>query len=227
MTARSTQRLRAAIGATVAGCCLALVGAVGPVGAQDPYGGTTTTTTTADPELVAACALGLTAGAPGATASVRVTNVPFGATVRVLLDGSEVGRGTAPVQGQSVGAPVAFGGQALVAQATTTTLDISFTVPDLAPGRYLVSAVGADFTLRCTSDTDDLFEVLGSSRGREGVASGSLPRTGVYVALLLVIAVVLIVAGRTLLHRSRRRQTAARRDRSGPHPRHRAPTGQI
>lgn len=207
MTARSTVRRRAAIGAVFAACCLALVGAVGPAAAQDPYGGTTTTTTTAPPELEPACALSLTAGAPGAAASVRVTNVPFGATVRILLGGSEVARGTAPLQGQSADAPVAFGGQVLAAQATTTTLDIAFTVPDLTPGRYLVTAVGADFTLRCGPDPDGLFDVLGSAQGQGGgdVGGGSLPRTGIYVGLLLAVALALFLIGRALLSASRRR----------------------
>lgn len=202
MTARPTARRRAAIGALVAACCIALLGVVGPAAAQDPYGGTTTTSTTEPPELEPACALSLTAGAPGASASVRVTNVPLGATVRILLGGSEVGRATAPVQGQ----------------AAVTTLDIAFTVPDLAPGRYLATAVGADFTLRCGPDADGLFEVLGSSQGQggSGVGGGSLPRTGIYVGLLLALALALFLAGRALLSASRRRAEQAERAPAAP-----------
>lgn len=192
MTAWSTARRRAVPGAIVAACCLILVGVAGPAGAQDPYGGTTTTTGTTPPELRPACALSVTAGAPGTSVSAQVTNVPSGGTVRILLGGTEVGRGTA--------------------QATTaTTLAIAFVVPDLAPGRYLVTAVGADFTLRCGPDADGMFEVLAGSQGRAdgGSGSGSLPRTGIYVGLLLALALALFLAGRALLEASRRRSARA------------------
>jgi hypothetical protein len=170
-------------------------------GAQDddPYGGTTTTEA---PQVVPACELGVTVGAPGVQALVTLTSVPAGATVRILLDGDEVARDTAPLQED--------GGPA------TTTMEIPFTVPDVAPDTYTVTAVGADFTVVC--EPDGQFGVLDAEQQRlPGVFGGitGLPRTGIYAALLVVIALVLVVAGRTLLGASRRRKEAERRARAG------------
>jgi hypothetical protein len=227
MSARTAGQVGATIGRVLALALAAVVLVAGPAAAQDPYGGTTTTT---DPGSVLdpTCTLGLTAGAPGAAGSVRVANVPFGTTVRILLGGVEVGRGTAPVQGQSAAAPVALGGQVLAAGAATTTLDIDFVVPDLSPGRYLVTAVGADFTLTCGPDPDGLFEVLGATQSTDddGTQSGSLPRTGIYALLLVVVAVALVLAGRAVLAASRRRRAAAERaERAARRARHLAAAG--
>lgn len=171
-----------------------------PAAAQDddPYGGTTTTTEA--PEVVPACELDLTAGAPGTQAMVTVTSVPAGGTVRILFAGDEVARGTAPLQG-------------------STTLELAFTVPSMAEGRYLVTAVGADFTLTC-SPGDGTFEILSASESRAPGAS-ALPRTGVYAALFVVVALVLLVAGRSLLKASQRRRREAER-RARRATRHRA-----
>jgi len=172
-----------------------------PASAQDddPYGGTTTTEA---PQIVPACELGVTVGAPGVEALVTLTSVPSGATVRILLDGDEVARDTAPLQSES--------------GAATATMEIPFTVPELAPDTYTVTAVGADFTVVC--EPQGTFGVLDADEQRlPGVFGGvtGLPRTGIYVALLVVIALVLIVAGRTLLGASRRRREAERRARRG------------
>ena len=172
-----------------------------PAGAQDddPYGGTTTTEV---PQVVPACELGVTVGAPGVEALVTLTSVPAGATVRILLDGDEVARDTAPLQSDT--------------GAATTTMEIPFTVPEVAPDTYTVTAVGADFTVVCEPNGE--FGVLDAEVQRlPGVFGGvtGLPRTGIYAALLVVIALVLIVAGRTLLGASRRRMEAERRARRG------------
>ena len=175
-----------------------------PAAAQDDPYGPTSTTTTAPGSLVPSCRFDLEAGVPGATATVTVHNVPPGGTVRIIIGGEEAGRATAPLQGQAASSPVLFGGVALPAQATTTDLDVPFVVPDLPPGQHLVTAVGADFTITCETEA---IEVLGASESRGG--GGSLPRTGIFVALLLAIALALFLVGRALLHASRRRRDAA------------------
>jgi len=184
------------------GVALALVAA--PAGAQDPdpYGGTTTTAggTTAE----ASCSLSVTVGEAGDPVTATVINVEVGGTVRILFGGVEVGRATAPAQG----------GEA----QTTTSVSITFEVPDVEPGRYLVTAVGADFTATCSASVGGQFEVRetevlagGVTRDGGGEGGSSLPRTGLYLALLVTIAIGLLLLGRTLLERSRRRRRRAHR----------------
>ncbi|MGH9275785.1 MAG: hypothetical protein ACRDZU_14155 [Acidimicrobiales bacterium] len=185
--------------------------AIAPAGAQqDPYGNTSTTAAP-DSGLVPTCSFDLRTGSPGDTGELHVENVPFGGTVRVLIGGAEAGRATAPLAAQAAGAPVRFGGTALPAQARATTLDIPFTVPDLPPGQHTVTAVGVDFALTC--DPGGL-EVLAASEKSRG---GFLPRTGIYIALLLVIAIVLLIVGRRLVSASRRRRLDMERARPSSH----------
>lgn len=168
--------LRAALAAAVA-----LIVTAAPAGAQeDPYGPTSTTSVPGS--VLPTCEVELEAGVPGANASVLVHNVPLGATVRVLIGGEESGQATAPVE----------------AQETTTDLEVPFEMPELSPGDHAVTVVGADFTVAC--DGPDV-EVLSAGQSRTG--SGSLPRTGAYIALLVMLAVALIVAGRVIVGRRR------------------------
>ncbi len=140
-------------------------------------------------------------------------NVSFGATVRIIIGGEESGSATAPLPAQSSGGVVLFGGAALPAGAATTTLNIGVTVPDLEPGSYLATAVGPDFTIPCGPGENGAFEVLASDEtARPG--DGSLPRTGIYIALLLALAVVLLLVGRALLSAARRRRNADERARA-------------
>lgn len=203
----SDARLRRWTAAAVLGVLVVTSLLASPAQAQDgdPYGGTTTTTA-APVSLEATCDLSVTEGEVGTSVTATVFNVPFGGTVRVLFGGVEVGRATAPLQGQSVGVPVLFDGAALPRQATTTTVAIPFVVPDVGPGLYLVTAVGVDFTCFCSPETGGNFKVLGAVTG--GPKGGSLPRTGIYVALLLVVALLLLLIGRALLEASRRRRAA-------------------
>ncbi len=209
---QTTRERRAAAVSFVAVCLALVLGFLAsPAGAQDedPYGGTTTTTGVAT--LEASCDLTLTQGRPGASVTATVNNVKFGATVRILFDGAEVGRGTAPMQAQSAGQPVLFGGEALARQAaTTTTLAIRWIVPQASPGSHLVSAVGDDFTCLCNPDRNGQFSVLGAS-ATQGGNGGPLPRTGIYVGLFLAVAVALLLAGRAALEASRRRRRQAER----------------
>jgi hypothetical protein len=194
----------------------------GPASGQtpdDPYGETTTSGPGA-PTPAASCELSITSGEPGASVTATVSNVPFGTTVRILFGGIEVGRGTTPVQGQSVGAPVLLGGRVLPRQAARTTLSIDFVVPDVEPGSYLVTAVGVDFTCRCSPETGGMFDVLAAAVGRRG--GGALARTGIYVLLLLAIAFALLVVGRVLVQESRRRREVERNTRRAAHHLNRA-----
>lgn len=163
-------------------------------GAQDddPYG-STTTTTEAEGEPALTCSLGLTAGKVNAKATVTVSNVPFGETVRILIGGVEAGRATAPA---------AF-------QDGFTTLEVPITIPDLPPGKYPVTAVGEDFTLRCKVGDGDLFEVLSASADDDGTEV--LAFTGTNILILVALALLLLIAGRQLVRKSHRRRRLASR----------------
>lgn len=171
------------------GIIAVLLLAIAPAAAaQDGPYGSTTTTTAPDRDLVPSCTSDLTVGAPGISGVLTIDNAPFGATVRVLIGGAEAGRATAPdaVPGTSEEAAV---------------LAVPFSIPDLAAGRYSVTAVGADFTVTCAPVST--VEVAGVTEERAG---GLLPRTGVYLALLAVLAIVLLIVGQRLVSTSRRRR---------------------
>ena len=190
-----TASARYCIGAVVvAGLLLA---AAGPAASQeDPYGGTTTTTRQL-PRETPACDLSVTAGAPGTPVRATVTGVSAGDTVRVVFDGADVGRAEAEADGAGSAAAV-----------------VDFRVPTRPPGTYDVVAVGASFTASCGPEEGGGFGVLSA-----GVSQGGrspLPRTGVYVGLLLAGAAALIVFGRGILAEGRRRRRRAQ-------PRHAAP----
>ena len=182
------------VGVVLATTVVALLGALAlPAGAQDdPYGGTTTTAGSVA-GAQATCDLTITEGQAGAGVTATVAGVASETTVRILFGGVEVGRAATPAQGQS--------GSALA---------IPFVVPDVSPGDYLVTAVGPDFTSTCETEVGGLFSVLGGTLARgSGGGGGALPRTGIFVALFLVIALVLLLVGRALVEASRRRRRAA------------------
>lgn len=180
----------------------------------DPYGSTTTTTTTTTPGEPASCELSAAAAAPGDVVTATITGMAAGTDVQLQLDGVVVAEGTAPP-----GPPQGSG-----------ELRLAFTVPALAPGPHLVTALGVDATLTC----DGQFQVLGPTQvggnvierddpgapspgspgtdvaGR-GTDRSGLPRTGIYLGLFLVFALVLLVVGRALLAASRRRRRRAAR----------------
>ena len=169
-----------------------------PAGAQDddPYGNTTTTS--APPGQTPSCLLRTEAGAVGSRASVTVRSVARGSTVRLLFDGRQVASAEATGPGNSA----------------RTNVDIDFTVPEAQPGMHEVTAVGADFTASCRTSHGDGFEVvadgevLGATVTRDQGGS-SLPKTGVYLGILLATAVGLLLLGRALLAGSKRRAGAS------------------
>jgi outer membrane lipoprotein SlyB len=167
--------------------------------AQDPYGNTTTTRPPAR-EVEATCSLSIPEGRPGDTVVATVNGVFLGENVRILFDGVQVGSGTAPsVAAASVGGAVQFNGAALAAQSNgTTSVKITFRVPNAAVGTHVVTAVGDTFS--CFCNPNGAFRVLASKSAR------SLPRTGIYIALYLVLAAILLGIGSELVLRARRRR---------------------
>jgi hypothetical protein len=172
------------------GFCALLLASAGSAGAgDDPYGSTTTTVGGTGAE--ATCSLDVSEGAPGTPVRATVGDAEVGSTVRILFGGDEVGRGVVEGSGD----------------AGSVTID--FVVPDKPEGSYQITAVGATFTVTCESAAGVEFAVLAASAGAGG---GTLPKTGVVVGALVLIALVLLVAGRMLLtgEKARNRRFAAR-----------------
>ncbi|HEV8115994.1 MAG TPA: hypothetical protein VGP53_07135, partial [Acidimicrobiales bacterium] len=118
--------------------------------------------------------------------------MPIGETVRIIFGDVEVGRATAggDVTANATAGAVVFGGPQ---QAVgTATVEVTFTVPALSPGTYVVSAVADSFTRPCGR-----FEVLAAGAARGG--AGSLPKTGIYVGALVLAAAALVITGRGML----------------------------
>jgi hypothetical protein len=173
---------------------------------DDPYGSTTTTTVA--PGETPSCNLDVGEGPPGAAVTATVGDVPLGTTVRILFDGQEVGRATADDTAANAASPVVvFGGRTLGAGTATATVEIDFVVPARDPGRYAVVAVGPAFTSTCTFGSQGDFGVLAAGAATDGGDEGSLPKTGVYIGILVAIGIALVVVGRTVLAASRRRRS--------------------
>jgi hypothetical protein len=189
-------RLLGAVGAGV----MAVLLLAGPVAAQDgPYGSTTTTRPDGGPRP--SCRLNPGAVAPGSSSSARVTAVPRGSTVRIFFAGEQVAEAEASGPGSSA----------------RVNVNVPYTVPEVDPGSYPVTAVGETFTAPCGEQrVEGESEVRGAQVPRGGGGSGSLPRTGLTVGLLLAVALALIVGGRALLEGARRRRQTAGLTRSGP-----------
>lgn len=205
MSVRTARFAAVLLGASLLGVLVAP-----QAGAQDPYGSTTTTAPVE--EVVATCSLSVSEAKPGAEVTAVVAGVFFGEHVWILFDGLQVGEATAPlapvgginanlpstgaVVAQSVGSPVVF-----QAATDSTTVTIKFVVPKAAAGTHIVTAVGDTFTCFCNPNGE--FKVLATANG------GSLVRTGIEAALLVVIAVALLLVGRALVEASRRRRSDA------------------
>ncbi len=197
MLAERTRRWGIAVVLLVA--LLTLPALAGQASAQDPYGSTTTEAPPLTAEVI--CTASASAGRPGDSVTVTVSNVPAGQSVRILLGGVEVARADAPA-----------------GPGETVTVTATFTIPETPPREYLISAVGGTFTAECadgftlvagaTIDRQPGGGSAGGSGGR-GSGGGALPRTGIYVGLLIAIALVLLLVGRALLEGSRRRRRRA------------------
>jgi hypothetical protein len=186
---------RAALGLVVA--LLAILAIPDAAHAGDgPYG---STTTTADHGPPPSCRLRESTVAAGDTATARVKAAPRDSQVEIRFDGEVVAKATATGPGSS----------------PRVNVDIDFVVPaDAEPGRHDVTAVGADFSASCGALDTRTGEVLSETVTNDRGGSGSLPKTGITVALLLVVAVALVIVGRAVLEASRQRARAAQ----GRHP---------
>jgi hypothetical protein len=163
-------------------------------GQEDPYGNTTTTTE--HPGGKRTCQLRTESGEVGSRATVTVKGVTRGSTIRVLFDGQPVAEAEATAPGSS----------------PQVNVDIDFTVPPAEPGMHEVTAVGADFSASCRTSHGDGFDVVGEVLGAEVTRDGggsSLPRTGLYLGALVAVAVGLLLVGRVLVTRSKRRAAAS------------------
>ena len=179
MKARTTTRALAAL----VGAALLAVLAAPLAGAQtDPYG---STTTTAPGEVEAACSLSVGKAKPSEKVTAKVAGVFFGEKVRILFDDLQVAEVTAPA--------------AAAQSVDSTTVNVDFLVPkSAAVGTHIVTAVGDTFTTFCNNARGE-FTVLAA-------AKGSLVRTGVEIALMLVVAAALLLVGRAFVGASRRRR---------------------
>jgi len=213
-TTLRTRRFRRAT--LLAAPLLALAVAAAPAGAQDaedPYGPTSTTSTPEPPpEVEVTCEVELEVGVPGAEGLVRIENGPAGIEVRVLVGGTEAGRGTLPEAAPGEPAPPAT---------------VPFTVPDLPDGTYPVSVVALDLTIECGSEglADEQVQGVTIRRRPSGTLTGGgtirvplpgvgaveLPATGVAVGVLVAMGVALVVVGRSLLERERAQRLAPAR----------------
>jgi hypothetical protein len=173
-------------------------------GCDDTYGCTTTTSSDTRAET---CSLSSGVADPGDTVGVVVTDVAPGSSFEVRFDGTRVGEGTADPEGDEAGVDVST----------------SFVVPaNASEGMHVVTAVGIDFTVRCTFEGKDLEVGSSAIGGPLPRTDGPLPRTGAEIALWLAIALALLIVGRTLVESSRRRRRRARREAAGRRhpPRH-------
>ncbi len=165
---------RRLVAAITAGLLLAGLAAAPAVAGEPPYGGTTTTTgdgTDVD------CELSDARGSSGDTITATVSGVTVGETVRIVFDGEEVAREV----------------------ATATTVVLEFTVPPRPRGSYEVAAVGDSFTTSCGRASGRFTIVRGATLERGDDGGGSLPRTGIYIGLLVAVALGLLLLGRALL----------------------------
>jgi hypothetical protein len=198
MSVRTTARAAAAL----LGAVLVLLLAAPTAGAE-PYG-STTTTAPAIPEVEATCSTNVTQAKPGADVVATVGGVFFGEHVVLLFDGKQVGETTAPLAALAAAAGTSFNGGSLAALPLSTTVAIKFKVPSNASvGTHSISAVGDTF--QCFCNRDGKFTVVAATAG------GSLARTGVEAALVLVVGLALVIAGRGLLAGSRLRRRSALR----------------
>ena len=174
----------------------------------DPaYGCNPSTTAPTGPPPSCSVDVGVVVG--GQVANATVVNAAGGAAIQITLDGAPAGSGVADGAGSAT---------------------VAFTVPEgIAPGSHAVFAIGAGFSASCGEVTvegvgSNVVENpqpgaggagdVGAGEIDRGVSGGSLARTGIEVALLLVIALVLLLVGRWLVGIERRRRRRRARQRN-------------
>jgi hypothetical protein len=131
-------------------------------------------------EVSAVCSVSPTSAAAGDSVVGTLQNGAANADVTVTFDGTFVSSGTTDDQGNAT---------------------IAFTVPSGGEaGTHQV-----DFSAPGFSCAIDITQVLGATTARSpSKSSGPLARTGIQIALLLAIALVLVLVGSQLVRRARR-----------------------
>jgi hypothetical protein len=141
------------------------------------------------PSVEAHCSVSDDTPAPGQTITGHVEDVPDGTKVSVTFDGQEVASGTAESKNGE----------------TTASADIDFTVPhDAGDGGHTIAFSGAGFS--CSVHVG--VAVLGESITRDN--GSSLVRTGINVAALVAIGLVLVITGLQLRRAAQRRAKATK-----------------
>jgi hypothetical protein len=182
--------------------------------------------TSPPPSASVHCSVSTAAAHPGDVVLVTVTNVAVGTELSVAIDGVVVAKSvaTADGQGTQTAAALAPAGHLSARQAQTGGAVIKFTVPAwLSPGSHSLVVFGAGVS--CTPSPSgfqvlgeqmvnelprsDVAGVLGRSDSRSG---GVLALTGMWIALLLAIALVLMIIGAYLIREARRRRKARARE---------------
>ncbi len=155
---------------------------------EDPYG---TTETTAPPAVEGiVCQFDLEAAAAGTVVTATVSGrFAESGDVNITFNGEVVA--SEPVQGG----------------ATEQEVTLRFSVPNLPPGTYDVSATGPGFTEPCGRGTFTITGGTGVNQGGSG--GGSLARTGAELAPWVLAGLALLGVGAYLVRQSRRRQHLA------------------
>ena len=178
--------------ALVSVALLTLLAPAASAQSDDPYG--STSSTAPPPSGAVSCNVEPSQGSPGTNVTATVDGVDFGSQIQINF-GGEVVAGTT--------APSAF-------QSGTTAVELSFAVPDRAPGDYVVTAVGPDFTVTCGPDVEGVFAVLAASESTTGDGgSGPLAFTGANLLVLVVAGLVALTVGVALVRRSQNRKQYA------------------
>lgn len=214
---RRTHRPLIAVWLAVVALCAAGVAALAPgaLAQSDPYSGGTPTPPAAGPTL--RLNLSVQSGAPGQRVEVKVCCVPTGQQVTVSFNGiTVISDAAAQGVGVSLGrthrplfAVVGLTPSSIrTAAASGAGIDGFFVVPSVAPGPYDVCAATAGATPVCASFVvTGGGAVLGNQVTRDEGGGSALARTGFRIVLFLLLAVGLLVLGRSLVKASKKRSS--------------------
>lgn len=160
--------------------------------------------------LTPTCTVSATAAHRGDLVSATLTNVPVGIHVRLLFDGQQVAEGDT------------------VATGTTGSITLTFAVPaNASAGSHTLVFAGAGVQCDPLGTAGFGVQVEGEQilargdTGGSGNSGGSLARTGVQIALLLAVAIVLFLLGSAAVRAARRRRRRLERARERERQRHR------
>jgi hypothetical protein len=186
-------RLAAAL--VLALCALPVVASVASAQACDPAYGCAPTQQM--PPVTVSCSLNVSTATSGQIVTATVADAPAGAGIQITVDGNPAASGTANAEGHA-------------------TIPFTFS-PSGGSAAHPVFAVGAGFSASCGTITNGAVaaemqtqtppgqtQTPPGTGGSSGVSGGSLARTGVELALLLAIAIVVILVGHRLVVASKR-----------------------